>query len=219
MSAYTFKAIAKKIASHFSGIPKHWNGKQAIKEMRDAEFHHWRQMEWIGFYFQFLCAGLLSSVVQMPGPRYGRVEFDGLLIIPWDFKAHAINTSIHQIIINDSLALSMGIQYYGSVGVILALGEVEYNDQNRSFQKWHNELKGGASSYELDRIRRGAWSRLRKVSFSLQQICFIRINDRTLVKSGSFQENFRNSNGQPRKAKVLLDLEKLDREIAYSIEF
>jgi len=214
-----FKAIAKRIADHLSTIPKHWDGKQAILRMQQEGFPHWRQMEWIGFYFQFLCYEYLSGIVQIPGPRYGKVEFDGFLVIPWDFKAHAINTSSHQIIVNDSEAISKGIRDHGSVGVILALGKVEYNDENRSFQQWHNALKGGPSIYERERIRRGAWSRLRKVSFDLQQISFIQITDDTLIKCGSFQEDFRNSNGKPRRPKVLLDLEKLDEEIAYFVEF
>jgi hypothetical protein len=188
-----FKATAKKIASALSSIPTHWDGKQVILEMQAAAFPHWRQMEWIGFYFQFLCGKHLSSSLQIPGPKYDNVEFDGFIQIPWDFKAHAMNTSSHQIIINDSLAISMGIHEYGSVGVVLALGKVEYNDENRSFQQWHNVLKGGPSAYELGRIERGAWSRLRKVSFDLQQISFIKITDETLVKCGSFQEYFRNS--------------------------
>jgi hypothetical protein len=40
-----------------------------------------------------------------------------------------------------------------------------------------------------------------------------------LIKCGSFQKNFRNSDGTPRKSKILIDLEKLDREIIYHIDF
>ncbi|MFQ6073495.1 MAG: hypothetical protein ACE5KT_12460 [Methanosarcinales archaeon] len=80
-------------------------------------------------------------------------------------------------------------------------------------------MKGGKSKYVIERIKRGAWSRLRKVSFDLQQISFIRITDDTLVKCGSFQRDFRNAGGQPRREKVLLDLEKIDEELVYFIEF
>ena len=214
-----FRATAKKIEFALQSVPRFWDGKQAILEMRDAGFPHWRQMEWIGFYFQFLCGRRLASIMQMPGPRYGNVEFDGLLKIPWDLKAHAMNTSSHQLIVNDSLAISHGIAEYESVGLILAMGEVIYNDEERTFQKWHGVLKGGLSEYEKERIKRGAWSRLRKVSFALKQISFIRITDKTLVKTGSFQSEFRNSNGKPRRSKVLLDLEKLDEEIVHFVEF
>jgi hypothetical protein len=214
-----FKSAAKKVANRLTNIPVHWDGKSVITEMRDSEYSHWRQMEWIGFYFQYLCTKHLAQILQIPGVTYDKVEFDGFYKIPWDFKAHAMNTSSHQIIVNDSLAISRGISEYGSVGLILAMGIVEYNDVDRSFQKWHSLIKGGLSDYEIERIKRGAWSRLRKVSFELKQISYIEITDKTLVKSGSFQSDFRNSNGRPRKRKVLLDLEKLDDEIVFFTEF
>ncbi len=47
----------------------------------------------------------------------------------------------------------------------------------------------------------------------------IRIDDHTLVNTGSFQSDFRNSDGRPRKPKVLVDLEKIDREIMRTIDF
>lgn len=99
------------------------------------------------------------------------------------------------------------------------VGKVLYSDEDRTFQKWHEALKGGKSKYVIERIKRGAWSRLRKVSFDLQQISFIGITDDTLVKCGSFQEDFRNADGRPRRAKVLLDLEKIDEELEFFIEF
>lgn len=214
-----FKRTAKQISKLLSQMPKFWDGKQAILEMREAGYPHWRQMEWIGFYFQYLCGKQLLPTMQIPGPKYGKVEFDGFFKMPWDFKAHAINTSSHEIIVNDSMAISAGIQEFGCIGVILAIGKVEYNDESRAFQQWHSVMKGGLSNYEIERIRRGAWSRLRKVSFDLKQISFIQITDKTLVKSGSFQSDFRNSNGRPRRAKVLLDLEKVDEELVYFLEF
>ncbi|HAF07114.1 MAG: hypothetical protein QME48_07140 [bacterium] len=101
-----------------------------------------------------------------------------------------MNTSRHQIIVNDSEATANGIKDYGMVGLILALGKVLYNYEDRTFQRWHEELKGGLSNYSFERIKRGAWSRLRKISFDLQQISFLKITDDTLVKSGSFQRDF-----------------------------
>lgn len=214
-----FLTIAKNIARDLKDIPTLWDGRKSILEMRYNNFNQWKQMEWPGFYFQFLCGKLLKNKITIPGPKYGRVEFDGFKEIPWDFKAHAVNTSSHKIIVNDSEATANAIKQFGSVGLILAMGEVKYNDDKKTFQKWHEKLKGGKSDYELERIKRGAWSRLRKVGFKLEQISFIKINDSVLVKCGSFQTDFRNSNGLPRKGKVLLDLEKLDEEIIFFLNF
>ncbi len=214
-----FLNLSKTIANGFKKIPIHWDGRNSILEMKEAGFNQWKQMEWIGIYFQFLCERLLGDIMTIPGPKYGNVRFDGFKEIPWDFKAHAINTSSHQIIVNDSEATANAIRDFGCVGLILANGEVKYNDDERTFQKWHEELKGGKSKYELERIKRGAWSRLRKVEFNLKQISFIKIDDAVLVKCGSFQRDFRNSNGKPRREKILLDLEKLDEEIVCFLNF
>lgn len=219
MTKEDFLEISQCISIEFKNIPKIWDGKKAILEMKDANFPQWKQMEWIGWYFQFLCERLLKDKVKIPGPKYGNVHFDGFKVIPWDFKAHAINTSSHHLIVNDSEAVSNAIKEFGCVGLIVALGEVEYNDSYKTFQKWHEELKGGKSDYEIERIKRGAWSRLRKVKFYLKQISFIKIDDAVLVKSGSFQRNFRNANGSLRREKVLLNLEKLDEEIIFFLEF
>ena len=62
-------------------------------------------------------------------------------------------------------------------------------------------------------------SRLRKIEFDLKQISFIKIDDAVLVKCGSFQRDFRNADGSPRREKVLLNLEKLDEEIVYFLDF
>jgi len=202
-----------------NNIPQKWNGKNAIMEMKNNSFPQWKQMEWIGFYFEFLCKKNLSGIMDIPGPRYGNVSFDGFKEIPWDFKAHAANTSSHQIIINDREAIADAIKQYEMIGVIIAIGDVVYNDENRTFQKWHENLKGGKSRYELERIKRGAWSRLRKVSFDLKQISFLKITEETLLKSGSFQEKFRNANGSMRNSKLLIDLEKINKELKYFINF
>lgn len=212
-----FLKTSKEIGSKLKFISRVWNGKDSILEMKKFKSSHWRQMEWIGFYFQFLCERYLSDIIKIPGPKYDNVTFDGFKNVPWDFKAHAMNTSSHQIIVNDSEATAKAIKDFGGVGLILALGKVKYNDEKRTFQKWHEKLKGGKSEYVKARIKRGAWSRLRKISFNLQQISFIKITDDTLVKCGSFQTEFRNSNGKPRRPKVLIDLEKLNKELVYHI--
>ncbi|MEM3374529.1 MAG: hypothetical protein QW757_03075 [Candidatus Woesearchaeota archaeon] len=214
-----FLKYAEEVSKNFLNISTKWDGKNAILEMKNSNFNQWKQMKWIGFYFQFICQKILRNIFQIPGPKYSNVEFDGFYKIPWDFKAHAINTSSHQIIVNDKEAIEKAIIDYHTVGLILAMGEVKYNDEKRTFQKWHEELKGGKSKYELERIQRGAWSRLRKVEFNLKQISFIKIDKTTLLKSGSFQRDFRNADGSPRREKVLLDLEKLNEEILYFLNF
>ena len=75
-------------------------------------------------------------------------------------------------------------------------------------KKWHDGLKGGKSNYEIKRIARKATSRKRKTNMKISRIDLIRIDDELLIECGTFQENFRNANGNPRRKKVLLDLTK-----------
>lgn len=210
----------KYISEHLKELSKKWDGKKAIIEMKENSFNQWRQMEWIGFYFEFLCQKHLKNLMEFHKIRYGRTSFDGFCEVPFDFKAHALNTEVHNVVINDTEAIEKAIEEYGCVITIMALGKVTYNDKNRKFQKWHQEFKGRKSKYEKEREERGAWSRLRKIAFDTQEIIFIKINKETLERCGSFQENFRNSNGSPRRSKVMINLDKLNKdEIIEKIEF
>ncbi|MBI3075212.1 MAG: hypothetical protein HYY92_03320 [Parcubacteria group bacterium] len=219
MNSKNILGTAKELGKALSLIPTHWDGRSAILEMRNAESRDWRQMEWMGFYFEFLCEKFLSEITKIPGPRYGNTQFDALKKIPWDFKTHATNTSSHKIVVNDKEAIERGVEEYGAVGVIVAVGDVVYNDEKRTFQKWHEKLKGGASQYTEERIQRGAWSRLRKVAVDIKQISFIKIDRVLLNVAGSFQENFRNADGSPRRVKVTIDLEKVGDNLIYAVDF
>jgi hypothetical protein len=207
------KRYCNKLRNTLAAFPAKWSGKKAIMEMKKAGYPHWRQMEWIGFYFQFLCDTRLADVMDIPGPRMGKAEFDGFAQIPWDFKVHPEKNAKGQknksVIVNDMLAIEQGIAEYGAVGIILGTGDATYNDVDRSFQLWHKALKGGLSAYEDARIARGAPSRLRKTAFVLQKIEVLILEQAHLMELPSFQKGFRNSNGKPRNEKVLLPIDAI----------
>ena len=227
-----FKGIAIELSQLVKDIPTEWDGKACILEMKNCGSRQWRQMEWIGFYFEFLCERVLTDkynylfqqhsspimAVREDRVSYGNTQFDGFYKIPWDFKAHAINKSTHHVVINDREAIEAAILDHSAVGVIVAIGEAVYNDVNRSFQKWHSELKGGKSKYEMERIQRGARSRLRKTKYSLNQIVFLKIDNAVLEVAGSFQKGFRNADGSSRREKVMIDLEMLTEEQYFPVD-
>ncbi len=204
------KKLVVQLEKLLAKIPVVWDGRKAILEMRDAGYPHWKQMEWIGFYFQFLCDTKLIPLLKIPGPKYGKVEFDGFSEIPWDFKAHPDKNPKGQenksIILNDKLAIAAAIKEFDSVGLVLAIGSADYNDSDRSFQVWRKKLNGGLSNYEKDRILRKASSRLRKTTFRLTEIRLVLIDKENYQNLGSFQKGFRNSDGSPRNVKALLGL-------------
>ena len=188
-------------------LPVVWDGKEAILFMRDNGCSNWRQMEWPGWYFQFVCESLLGwdGFFAIPGPSYGNVEFDGFRGIPWDFKAHSATLG-DKVPTNGYYEVQCALNDFGEVGFIIACGDIELDDENQSFKKWHDDLKGKTSAYELERIQRGAPSRRRKVRFILRRIEFVFVNQSNLSTCGSFQGGMRNSDGTPRNPKVMLDL-------------
>ena len=175
----------------------------------------------MGFYFEFLCQTHFEGIVEMPGKRYGKTEFDAFAEISWDFKTHAANSGNYTVITNDREAIANTISDYGYYGVIIAIGEVEYNDEDGTFKKWHDVLKEGISEYEINRINRDAPSRQRKTEFVLSEIRFACFNAETLSEcAGSFQKGFRNADGNPRREKVTINLRRTpDEALVVTQEF
>lgn len=214
------KETLKQISEILNSIPRKWVAEKVILEMKVNKFNQWKQMEWIGFYFEFLCQQYFGDTMEYHKIKYGNTSFDGFLEVPFDFKSHAINSSNNDVVINDTESITKAIKKYGCMIAIIALGKAKYNDEDRTFQKWHEKIKGGKSKYELKRIERGAWSRLRKTEMDIGEIIFVKINKGTLDRSGSFQKNFRNVDGSLRRSKVKINLDKLkDNEIIHRIKF
>lgn len=189
-------------------LPHFWDGKDSILFMRDNGCRNWRQMEWPGWYFQFQCENLLSNQCgfSVPGPAYGKVEFDGFRLIPWDFKVHTNNAGQALVPTNGYQEVMQALQTYGKVGFIIACGDAVFDDTNASFKAWHDALKGRTSAYEQERILRGAPSRRRKAGFTFESLEFIFVDNTTINYCGTFQAGMRNSNGTPRNPKVMLNL-------------
>lgn len=188
-----------------SGLPADWDGKNTVLELKRVDYN-WKQMEWWAFYFEWLCRSRLKKSFCIPGERIGRTTFDATCSINWDFKAKAIKSDDHRAILNDADAMNESIARHGEHGVIVGLCDVEYNDEKRSFQKWHTTLKGGKSDYELERETRTAVSRYRKTHARLVEIIFLLI-DNTAVKRLSLHHQGRNSNGRPRPPKYMLEFD------------
>lgn len=210
-----------EIASQrLSNLVTCWDGKESILELKAANYN-WRQMEWWSFYFEYLCFQKLREYFQIPGDRFGRVKtasFDLKRTINWDLKAKAIKSDDHRSILNDMAAIQRSVEDYGAHGLIIGLCDVEYNDNNRTFQTWHEQLKGGKSKYEIERLQRTSISRYRKTRADLVEILFLVINR----ENEQFLEIYhqgRNSNGQPRPPKYMLNYDEVERFLIKRLSF
>ena len=201
-------------------IPAVWDARTAITEMKDTDYPHWRQTEWIGWYFQYQCERAFDQLLDT-GHRYGNVEFDAFGLISWDYKSHAKNTRSGQtrntVITNDQVAIDRAISDTGWYGLILATGTVEYNDEDRTFQHWHDELKGGLSPYQIRKRREGARSNVRKTGFIMSDVSFICLDKDYLSVCARPWNQGKNSDDRPRAPKYNVNIKKVPEDALLAV--
>ena len=198
-------------------VPKYVDGKNAVIEMKNGGSRNWRQMEWIGFWFEFFFEKNLIPVLGgTRGPTFGTTQFDFKKKYVWDLKAHP--SEAKSLILNDQNAIKNCVTSEKGLGFIIISGIAKYDNSKSEFKKWHDDLKGGTSAYEKNRVARGASSRRRKISFepeNLHALWFDDVSDiNSAVRDGwlkSFQTDMKNSNGQPRPAKFQFNLDAVSK--------
>ena len=198
----------EKLRLASQNIPKAWDGRRAVLEMKNANYRHWRRREWQEFHFKFLCASHLDHIVDMPGKKYSNTVFDAFQEISWDFKVDSIYAETYSVTANDAEAIADTISNYGYYGIILAIGDMERDDEEASFKKWHDELRERTSNYETNRINSGIMSRTRKTAFVLEKIHFICFDSETLHQCcGLFQDRFGETDkNKPKRKEVRVDI-------------
>ncbi|RKU22722.1 hypothetical protein C6499_19585 [Candidatus Poribacteria bacterium] len=201
---------AEKLRLASQSMPKIWDGRESILEMRDIGFKYWRQVEWIEFYFKFLCQKHFAGIIDMSSEIYKNTRFDAFREIPWDFKAQAANTVNYNIITNDVEGIADAINTHGYYGIILAIGDVEY-DETKTFKKWHDKLRKDICEYETNRINRGVMSRTRKTAFVLEEIHFICFDGETLRGCcGLLQDSVgRTGSNRLKRGEIIVDIRKI----------
>jgi hypothetical protein len=191
-------------------IPSELDGREAIMNMKEEGSSNWRQMEWIGFWFEHFVQSQLKEMIGADtGPTYGSTTFDLKRNYVWDLKSHPLN--IDGLILNDAGAIKSCISEQGGLGFVILSGKVDYDDDQMSFKKWHDDLKGGVSAYERDRVSRRAPSRRRKTKFAPTKVEGIWFNSYSSIEKALvtgnfvyFQKGMRNSNGKPRPEKIMI---------------
>jgi len=135
------QAISKIV---MASTPKIMNGKEAVMEMREAEYSQWKQTEWQGFFFEFKVRPELINSLGGGPLVIGNTEFDYSLSRIWDMKTHSstkgnkdyLNTDC---LLNDCQSINLVTEQYG-FGLIIVTGRSEYDME---FTKWHKKFRSG----------------------------------------------------------------------------
>jgi hypothetical protein len=175
-------------------------------------YQHWRQMEWIESYFNYLCEKQLSGILQIPGPTFQKFSFNAFLEIPWIFKLYIENTGNEKIILADSNLITQGLIKFEKIGIILASGAVEYPKEKISTNKINNRIVNNQ-----DELMRKKEIRQHSV-FQLNHIYFIPISSEAIQKCETFQPGGFKSKEHLRE-KVLLNVSETKNRSEFSLKF
>lgn len=217
---------ASIISDLYASFPQYIDGKEAITSMKENNSNNWKQMEWMGFYFEEKARENLDVD---RGPTIDGTRFDVQKEYVWDLKTHSRYTQSgnkrYDMYLNDAYSMEQCIDNSG-MGFIVAYVEPEYDNDERDFYHWHQELKGGDSQYTKKRKKRGASSRRRKAAFEFESIEAYWIDTLEELESAiedgwiSRRGQGRNCNGDSRNDKYVMKPHNVpDSQIAASIEY
>lgn len=129
-----------------SFITDKWLGQDAVLQMKNAEFAHWKQTEWQGWYFEFLSLPRLIGAIGGRRRRFLSTDFDFHLQRTWDLKAHSTNQASGKLNsgcpLNDKVSMDELIEKEG-LGLIVVNGKAKYDP---TFSIWHKLLRGKTGS-------------------------------------------------------------------------
>ncbi|MDM8085144.1 hypothetical protein QUV83_10240 [Cellulomonas cellasea] len=175
------------------GLPSHWDGREAVLEMRESGSTQWRQMEWAGFYFEEKVREVLNEAYPTPpvgGPqvRFGSTVFDyASATRVWDAKAH---TAMRVMLpdgepyrdsgdavcwLNDARAMRECVELQG-LGFLVAEGLSGF-DTTGEFKDWHKDLGNRAGRKVREYVPSTGRSRPRKASFTPLELRAVWIED------------------------------------------
>lgn len=190
-----------------------WDGRSSVEEMRSAEFAHWRQMEWPGFYTEFKgLPTLLDLGGRRSEQRYANTLFDYSYGSTWDLKCHSDTSA--SMILNAADAVRARVDN-GPLGFLIVEGLPEY-DESGGFDEWHRAFtREGARPRSTQ--SNSARSRRRKKAFYVRRFLGLVVENRqelaSLVLNGTLTDSpqGRQPGGASRGNKYHLNLTRAAR--------
>lgn len=186
------------LAALADAIDATWDGRRCVQSMRDAEFRHWRQTEWIGWYFEYVGIPALVNAFGGGPKRVLNTSFDYSLRTTWDLKAHSTGGE-NAAILNDLDAIHAGLTEPGGLGFIVLTGDPGFSD-SAAFDTWHRAQRGAGPAHERSRALKSSFTPQRLDAYHLQGVTALEAamqHDEYAVMAQGRQPD-----GSPRKPKL-----------------
>lgn len=195
--------ITDVVDDFFGRIPKEWNGIRCYKEMMEADYHNKFQPEWSGFYLEFLLERYIRKKGQKGLIQYAQDKSDGGIDLDLyfptigsygDLKAHSATSAAIQG--ND----------WDTVHRLLDRGESIYY-----IVCDHETFKDKEYDFEVSRFWNASQNKSNPLSYGnkmkhhviLTGYYILEINANNAKYLDEFKQG-KNSNGKPRKPKIMI---------------
>lgn len=194
------------LAALADAIDVTWDGRTCVETMRDAEFRHWRQTEWIGWHFEYVGIAALVNAFGGGPKRVLNTSFDYSLRSTWDLKAHSTGGE-HAAILNDLDAIEAGLTEPGGLGFIVLTGDPDFSD-SAAFDAWHRAQRGAGPAHERSRALKSAFTPRRLDAYHLQDSAAL---DAAVARGElAVMAQGRQPDGAPRKPKLKIRFDLAD---------
>lgn len=154
------------LAALAGAIDATWDGRRCVETMRDAEFRHWRQTEWIGWHFEYVGIAALVNAFGGGPKRILNTSFDYSLRTTWDLKAHSTGGE-NAAILNDLEAIEAGLTEPGGLGFIVLTGDPDFSDTT-AFDGWHRAQRGAGPAHGRSRALKSGFTPRRLDAYHLK---------------------------------------------------
>lgn len=179
-------------------IKTHWDGRACVQEMRDAEFTHWRQTEWVGWYFEYVGIPALVNAFGGAPRRVLNTTFDYELRSVWDLKAHSVGKD-DGAILNDTASIHACLDSGSGLGFVVLMGDADYADAT-AFDLWHRAQRNAGPPHPRSRVLKSGFTPL---SLHAYHLADRRALDDTVARGAyATMAQGRQQSGAPRPPKL-----------------
>lgn len=197
-------------------LPVHMNGQRCIDEMRAAEFPHWAQDEWSGFYLEFVGLPACINAFGVAPSKFANTRFDYAFGQVWDFKLHAARTGSAPLNAIDGVRACL--QGGNGLGFVVLSGDVEYDDGE--FRQWQREQRLAAGKKPAERASPSTHTRRSKPAFTPRLLEAYHLGNESVLEKAledrlmTVMNQGRQASGDERKPKYGLNLTPMPRSVS-----
>jgi len=174
---------------------------------------HWRQMEWVEAYFNYLCEKMLLDLIDISETVVFQNNFTMIMKIPFIFKAYIKNTGNQKIILSDAKLMTQMLANVPEIGVIIANGIIDYPLPKKEEKRLNHSIKN-----EKEKIENLEKELRQHSEFKLEKIHFVPISPDFFETCETFRPKDSKIEGYLRE-KIVIEIPKINDKAIYSIDF